>query len=104
MHADVALHDGQHAITPAQVIARLGACNRIGGDYAKDVGGTSTIPVCETDNVLWWNADFDVDCDGGTGAICRSDPDYLPDTSAVDSRGSTQAPSPSSSLPRIHHR
>lgn len=74
-------------VTPADVLARLGACTMIGGDYAKDVGGTANIPICETDNVIWWTADFDVDCDGGLGAICMSDPDYMASTSAVDSRG-----------------
>jgi len=85
-------------LTPADVLARLGACTRIGGDYAKDVGATSNIPVCQTGEVIWWTADLDVDCDGGRGAICMSDPDYLPDTSGVDSRG---APLDASTLPFI---
>lgn len=89
---------GSGTITPGDVLARLGACSRIGGDYATDVGGTSNIPICQTDNVIWWTADFDIDCDGGRGAICMSDPDYLPDTSAVDSRG---APLDASTLPFI---
>ena len=93
----VPAHDGGSA-TPADVLARLGACTRIGGDYAQDVGGTSNIPICQTDNVIWWTADFDVDCDGGSGATCRSDPDYLPDTSAVDSSGN---PLDASTLPFI---
>jgi len=84
--------------TPADVLARLGACARIGGDYARDVGGTSNIPICQTDGVIWWTADFDVDCDGGSGSTCRSDPDYLPDTSAVDSSGN---PLDASTLPFI---
>ncbi|MCB9594620.1 MAG: glycoside hydrolase family 75 protein [Sandaracinaceae bacterium] len=84
--------------TPADVIARLGSCTRIGGDYARDVGGTSNVPICQTDSVIWWDADFDVDCDGGRGAICMSDPDYLPDTSGVDSMG---RPLDASTLPFI---
>jgi len=48
--------------------------------------------------VVWWTVDFDVDCDGGRGAICMSDPDYLPDTSAVDSMGN---PLDASTLPFI---
>lgn len=85
-------------ITPSDVLARLGACTRIGGDYATDVGEVSNIPVCQTDSVVWWTADLDIDCDGGRGAICMSDPDYLPDTSAVDSTG---APLDASTLPFI---
>lgn len=90
--------DGGGTITPADVIARLGACTRIGGDYSTDVGTVANIPVCQTDNVVWWTADFDIDCDGGQGAICMSDPDYLPDTSAVDSMGN---PLDASTLPFI---
>lgn len=96
--SDAGMRPDGGAITPADVLARLGACTRIGGDYAKDVGGTANIPVCETDNVVWWTADLDVDCDGGRGSICMSDPDYLPDTSAVDSMG---APLDASTLPFI---
>jgi len=85
-------------VTPTDVIARLGACSRIGGDYAKDSGGTSNIPVCQTDEVIWWNADMDIDCDGGRGSVCMSDPYYLPETSAVDSMG---RPLDASTLPFI---
>ncbi len=84
------------SVTVADVLARLGACTRIGGNYAKDVGGTSDIPICQTDTVIWWTADMDIDCDGGQGAICMSDPDYLPDTSGVDSLGN---PLDASTLP-----
>ena len=68
--SDAGMRPDGGAITPADVLARLGACTRIGGDYAKDVGGTANIPVCETDNVVWWTADLDVDCDTGR---CTSD-------------------------------
>lgn len=85
-------------ITPADVLARLGACNRIGGDYAKDSGGAETIPICQTDDVVWWTADMDIDCDGGRGAICMSDPYYMSSTSAVDSSGQ---PLDASTLPFI---
>lgn len=74
-------------VTPAQVLTRLGACTHAGGNYSKDVGTTANIAICQTDAVFWWTADFDVDCDGGSGAVCRADPDYMPDTSAVDSHG-----------------
>lgn len=73
--------------TAAEIVARLGACARIGGDYAKDSGGTANIPICQTSSVIWWDADMDIDCDGGRGSVCMSDPDYMPDTSGVDSLG-----------------
>jgi hypothetical protein len=75
------------AITAADVLARLGSCTRIGGDYATDVGATASIPICQTANVVWWTADMDIDCDGGQGAICMSDPSYQSTTSEVDSHG-----------------
>ena len=71
----------------ADVLARLGACARVGGDYATDSGGAEDVPICQTANAVWWTADMDIDCDGGRGAACLSDPSYLPDTSAVDSSG-----------------
>ncbi|MFO0680684.1 MAG: glycoside hydrolase family 75 protein [Sandaracinus sp.] len=74
-------------LTPAEVLASLGACNRIGGDYGLDAGDPETVPVCQTANVIWWQADMDIDCDGGQSALCMSDPDYMPDTSGVDSHG-----------------
>ncbi|MCC7535227.1 MAG: glycoside hydrolase family 75 protein [Deltaproteobacteria bacterium] len=86
------------AVTPEDVLAQLGGCARIGGDYATDVGQTADIPVCRTGDVVWWTADLDIDCDGGRGDICMSDPDYLPETSGVDSTG---APLDASTLPFI---
>ena len=86
------------AVTPSEVLARLGACTRIGGDYAKQAGGTANVPICQTANVIWWTADMDIDCDGGLSAICRSDPSYMASTSAVTSTG---APLDASTLPFI---
>ncbi len=78
---------GTGAITPSDVLAALGACARIGGDYEKDVGSTANIPICQTSDVIWWQADMDIDCDGGLGSVCMSDPDYMSSTSGVDSHG-----------------
>lgn len=85
-------------ITTADVLARLGSCVRIGGNYANDAGGTEYIPVCQLANVIWWTADMDIDCDGGQGSICMSDPYYMASTSAVDSLGN---PLDASTLPFI---
>ncbi|MFO0711243.1 MAG: glycoside hydrolase family 75 protein [Sandaracinus sp.] len=98
---DAGMFDAPHTPGPytvAEVLARLGACTRIGGNYATDVGEVSNIPVCQTDSVIWWDADMDIDCDGGLGSICMSDPDYMPDTSGVDSMGN---PLDASTLPFI---
>lgn len=85
-------------VTAADVLASLGTCARIGGDYGNDAGDPETIPVCQTADVIWWTADFDVDCDGGSSAICMSDPYYQPETSGVDSMGN---PLDASTLPFI---
>ncbi len=87
---------GSH--TAADIIARLGACVRIGGDYAKDSGGTANIPICQTGSVVWWTADMDIDCDGGRGAACMADPYYQAETAFVDSHGQ---PLDASTLPYI---
>jgi hypothetical protein len=89
---------GTRTITADDVRAALGACARIGGDYATDVGGTANIPICRTSDVIWWSADMDIDCDGGLGSVCMSDPDYMASTSGVDSHGN---PLDASTLPFI---
>ena len=43
--------------------------------------------VCSLRGAIYWQSDMDIDCDGGRTAVCRSDPSYLPDTSATTSGG-----------------
>ena len=57
------------------------------GYFSNDYGGSNTIPMCELDGAIWFRADMDIDCDGGTEAECKADPYYLPETSANDSNG-----------------
>lgn len=65
------------------------SCNQLPGTtlFRSDASASPTIPVCELQGAVWWTSDFDIDCDGGTSALCRSDPYYLPGTAAVDSQG-----------------
>lgn len=55
--------------------------------FPEDTGKPYTIRICRLDGAVWWRADADIDCDGGTGESCKSDPHYLPSTSAKDSKG-----------------
>lgn len=90
--------DAPPAITADALRAALGSCARIGGDYGADSGDPETIPVCGLDGIVWFDADLDVDCDGGREAACLADPYYLPDTSGTTSTGE---PLDASTLPFI---
>ena len=87
-------------VTAADLLARTGSCNRIAGSplYSTDSGETATIPLCQLEGAIFWQADMDIDCDGGSSSLCRSDPSYLPDTSANTSSG---MPLDASTLPFI---
>ena len=75
--------DAAAAPTAAELLAKIATCSKVGGDYATDSGGTSTIPICGLSSAVFWKADMDIDCDGGSSALCMSDPYYQPDTSGV---------------------
>lgn len=47
----------------------------------------ATIPVCQIPGAIWFKADLDIDCDGGSTAACKADLNYLPDTSCNTSTG-----------------
>jgi hypothetical protein len=88
------------APTAAELLALTTSCMRIAGSplYALDSGETATVPLCQLTGAIYWQADMDVDCDGGSGAECMSDPYYQPDTSGVTSTGQ---PLDASTLPFI---
>jgi hypothetical protein len=77
------------APTAANVLALTRACTPLAGAprYARDTGGVANIPLCTLRGAVFWHADMDIDCDGGRTRVCRADPSYLPDTSAVTSTG-----------------
>lgn len=87
------------------VIAKLlalttGCKNKVGGDYATDVGQPENIPICGLNGAVYWNADMDIDCDGKTTATCSlmTDPAYQNMTSGTDSMGN---PLDAASLPYV---
>lgn len=80
---------GGGAPSAVDLLALTSTCSPLPGvgKFAKDDGGAATIPMCELNGAIWFNADMDIDCDGGTGLECKSDPYYQPDTSCSDSSG-----------------
>lgn len=94
------LRDAATAVTADQLLALTTACTRIPGSplYATDEGLTPTIPLCQLTGAIFWQADMDIDCDGGSSALCRSDPSYQADTSA---HTSTDLPLDASTVPFV---
>lgn len=75
--------------TAAQLLALTERCEPLAGvgKFRTDAGQPATVPICRLEGALWWRADADIDCDGGSSAACRADPDYQAETSAKDSQG-----------------
>lgn len=85
---------------PADLVALTSTCSQLPGTtkFAKDSGGSKTVPLCQLSGAIFWTADLDVDCDGGQGAACKADPYYQADTATVDSKGN---PLDASTLPYV---
>lgn len=80
--------DASSGYTVADVLARLGSCSVISAsNYASDSGESATIPVCGDTGIVWFQADMDIDCDGGRESSCTADPYYMAETAATDSTG-----------------
>ena len=77
--------------TAAELLALLGSCNKVGGDYKTDdePGLPSNISICGLTGAVFWKADMDIDCDGKPSTVCNksADPAFQPQTSATDSKG-----------------
>jgi hypothetical protein len=91
---------GTTTVSAADILAALGSCKQLSGTtkFRKDAGGSATVPICGATSAVWWTADMDIDCDGGSGSVCQNDPDYQPDTATVDSQGN---PLDASTLPYV---
>jgi hypothetical protein len=76
-------------VSAADLLAVASNCHQLSGTtkFSTDSGGSKTVPICGLTGAVWWKADMDVDCDGGKGSVCQSDPDYQSDTAGVDSKG-----------------
>jgi len=77
------------APTAAELLDLTQHCDPLPGvsKFKTDYNVSSTIQICQLNGAIWWRADADIDCDGGTSAECKDDPDYQSTTSAKDSKG-----------------
>ncbi|MDQ0579171.1 hypothetical protein QF030_001349 [Streptomyces rishiriensis] len=66
------------SVRAADLLARIRDCTPVSrGRYRPDDGAPATIPVCGTDEAVFWTADMDIDCDGRPGPECNSRTDPL---------------------------
>ncbi|MEU0138227.1 glycoside hydrolase family 75 protein [Streptomyces sp. NPDC006296] len=82
--------EGKDPVGAAELLAKVKKCTRISqGKYRTDQHTAATVPVCGTDEVVFWKADMDIDCDGRVTAVCntRTDPSFQPRTAFQGSDG-----------------
>ena len=78
------------AVTAAELLSRTRECAQVShGRFRPDDGAPATVPVCGTDDAVFWTTDMDIDCDGRSGPHCNADTDpmYSPATSYTQSDG-----------------
>ncbi len=78
------------SVGAADLLAEVGDCTPVSqGRYRSDQGAAATIPVCGTDEVVFWKADMDIDCDGQPGIRCNTaaDPYFSASTAFAQSDG-----------------
>lgn len=75
--------------TASELLALTNTCSALSGvsSFSSDSGTTANIKMCALNGAIFFKADMDIDCDGGSGSACKNDPYYQPDTSYVDSNG-----------------
>ncbi|MFE5813657.1 glycoside hydrolase family 75 protein [Streptomyces sp. NPDC056479] len=77
-------------VSAADLLSRVSKCTAVSkGRYRSDNGATAKIPVCGTDDVVFWKADMDIDCDGQVTGRCnsRTDPHFSGATAFRQSDG-----------------
>jgi hypothetical protein len=76
--------------TAQELLAKLTSCDQISdGEYQTDDETSATVPVCDKNGAVYWQADMDIDCDGQRTDECNEDTDccFLPDTAFHQSDG-----------------
>ncbi|MFE9452748.1 glycoside hydrolase family 75 protein [Streptomyces sp. NPDC006739] len=77
-------------VAAADLLARVRDCAQVSrGRYRTDEGEPETVPVCATEDAVFWKADLDIDCDGQRTERCnpRTDPQFSPATAFQQSDG-----------------
>ncbi|NUS25356.1 MAG: hypothetical protein HOV92_14210, partial [Streptomyces sp.] len=65
-------------VRAADLLAKVRDCVPVSrGRYATDDGLPATVPVCGTEEAVFWKADMDIDCDGRPGLRCNRSTDPL---------------------------
>jgi hypothetical protein len=78
------------SVRASDLLAKVRDCAPVSnGHYRSDAGAPADIPVCGTDDVVFWKADMDIDCDGQAGPRCngRTDPYFADSTAYQQSDG-----------------
>ncbi|SER48718.1 chitosanase of glycosyl hydrolase group 75 [Streptomyces sp. yr375] len=66
------------SVRAADLMSRVRDCAPVSrGRYRTDDDAPATIPVCGTDEAVFWTADMDIDCDGRPSPQCNSGTDPL---------------------------
>ncbi|ARP73549.1 hypothetical protein LK07_31515 [Streptomyces pluripotens] len=81
---------GEGAVAADDLLAGLGECTQVSqGRYRTDADRPATVPVCGTEDVVYWKADLDIDCDGRPTVRCnrRTDPLFTAATAFQQSDG-----------------
>ncbi len=76
-------------VTAAQLMKLTEKCTQIPGVslFKEDHDGKAYIPWCKLKGAIFYKGDMDIDCDGGSSALCKSDPYYQSTTAMKDSTG-----------------
>ncbi|WP_330292990.1 glycoside hydrolase family 75 protein [Streptomyces sp. NBC_00576] len=83
------------SVRAADLLAKVRDCTPVSnGRYRSDAGTPADIPVCGTEDAVFWKADMDIDCDGRPGPRCnsRTDPYFANSTAYQQSDGGELAP------------
>jgi hypothetical protein len=91
--------------TATELRDALGPCDPLEGvpSFHTDIGDDDAptgdeVPICTAGDVVWWTADLDVDCDGGTSDACHADESYQSETAATGADG---GPLDASTIPYV---
>ncbi|WP_436849444.1 glycoside hydrolase family 75 protein [Streptomyces massasporeus] len=77
-------------VSAADLLSKVKRCNQISdGKYRTDREGPATVPVCNTNDAVFWKADMDIDCDGQVTDECnkRTDPSFRSSTAFHQANG-----------------
>ncbi|MER6996752.1 glycoside hydrolase family 75 protein [Streptomyces sp. NPDC000410] len=64
------------SVSASELLDELESCERISdGHYRTDADEPAEVAICEGDDVVFWTADLDIDCDGRSSEDCNEDTD-----------------------------